>query len=110
MKVKEITEKLGLKVFTGAAGLESDVTGAYVCDLLSDVMGFAREGDAWITIQSHINVVAIASLKDMPLIILVKGVEPEAAMVKKAADEGIVVAGTGLGTFELTGKLYNLIR
>jgi len=109
MNIKEIAEALDLKLFNGQTALEREVSGAYVCDLLSDVMGFAHEGDAWITLQSHINVVAIASLKDMPLIILVKGVEPEPSMLKKATEEGIAVAGTRLGTFELTGKLYKLI-
>jgi len=109
MDVKTITDALGMRVFSGQTGLDREVTGAYVCDLLSDVMGFAREGEAWITLQSHLNVVAIASLKDMPAIFLVKGVEPETQMLNKAVEEGIVVAGTSLTTFELAGKLYQML-
>ncbi len=110
MKVKEIVEALELKVFGGESGLEREISGAYVCDLLSDVMGFAQEGEVWITLQSHINVVAIASLKDMPAIFLVKGTEPESSMLKKANEEGIVVAGTPMNTYELTGKIYKLLN
>ncbi|MFZ5940001.1 MAG: serine kinase [Bacteroidota bacterium] len=110
MKVKEITGELQLRLFTGEAGLEREVSGAYVCDLLSDVMGFAREGEAWITLQSHLNVIAIASLKDMPAVFLVRGNEPEAAVVKKAEEEGIAVAGTNMSAFELAGRLYEILH
>lgn len=44
MTVREIAEKLNLKVFSGAAGLDREVTGGYVSDLLSDVMGLPRTG------------------------------------------------------------------
>jgi len=73
MKVSDLVDQFGLKVFSGAAGLDRTVHGAYVSDLLSDVMGNASEGDVWITLQTHQNVLAIASLKELAAVILVKG-------------------------------------
>ena len=44
MKVTDIVEKIGLKVFSGHEGLGKEVTGGYASDLLSDVMGHAGSG------------------------------------------------------------------
>jgi len=107
MKVAALAEKYGLKVFSGSAGLDNEITGVYVSDLLSDVMGFASEGQVWITLQTHQNVVAIASLKDLAAVILVKGFEPDEDTLAHSDAEGIPVLGTQLNTFEIAGILYN---
>ena len=110
MKVIDLVEKLGLSVFSGQKGLQNEVTGGYVSDLLSDVMGFATEGQVWITLQTHQNVLAIASLKDLAAVILVKGFEPDPETLEHSNEEGIPVLGTMLATFEIAGKLYELMN
>lgn len=110
MKVSEIVEKLGLTVYSGQKGLDREVSGGYVSDLLSDVMGNAREGQIWITLQIHQNVMAIASLKDMAAVILVNGLEPMENTVKHSDKEDIPVLGTSLSTFEIAGKLYQIFN
>lgn len=110
MKVSDLVKKFGLKVFSGETGLENEVIGGYVSDLLSDVMGNASENEVWITLQTHENVLAIALLKDLAAIILVKGFEPDPEMLKRSSEEGIPVLGTKWGTFEMAGKLYTEIR
>ncbi|MCK3686353.1 DRTGG domain-containing protein [Maribellus sp. YY47] len=110
MKVSDLVEKFGLKVFSGEAGLDREITGGYVSDLLSDVMGNAGEGDVWITLQTHQNVMAIASLKDLAAVILVKGHEPEEDTLEHSNEEGIPVLGTTLNTFEIAGKLFNVLN
>jgi predicted transcriptional regulator len=106
MKVSELVEKFDLKVFSGNAGLENEISGGYVSDLLSDVMGFARENQVWITLQTHQNVLAIASLKDLAAVILVKGLQPDEDTLKHSEEEGIPLLGTGMETFEMAGKLF----
>lgn len=106
MTIQQLTDKLDLKVFTASEGLEREIEGGYVSDLLSDVMGHALEGEVWITLQSHVNVVAIASLKELAAIILVKGIEPDEAVIEKAAEEGIPILGTSEQTFVTAGKLF----
>ena len=108
MKVTELVEKLGLNVYCNK-GLDSEVTGGYVSDLLSDVMGNAQEGQVWITLQNHMNVLAICSLKDLAAVVLVKGITPADDLLKKAEEEGIPVLGTSDQTFEIAGKVYSLI-
>lgn len=110
MTVKQLTEELGLKVFGGEQGLANEISGGYVSDLLSDVMGNADAGQVWITLQTHKNVMAIASLKDMAAIILVKNHEPEEDTLEQSNEEGIPLLGTDLGTFELSGKIYELLK
>lgn len=109
MTVKQIVEILKLKVFSGDSGLNKEVTGVYVSDLLSDVIGNAVEGQIWITLQTHKNVMAVASLKDLSAIILVKDLSPEKDCFDKSNEEGIPILGTSDFTFEISGKLYKLI-
>ncbi len=109
MTVQELVDALHLKVFSGTKGLNKTVSGGYVSDLLSDVMGNARENEVWITLQTHKNVMAIASLKDLAAVVLVKGLKPDADTLAQSEEEGIPILGTTEQTFEMSGKLYNLI-
>ena len=110
MTVQELVNALNLKVFCGQDNLDREIKGGYTSDLLSDVMGFAKEGQVWITLQTHKNVLAIASLKELAAILLVKGNLPEEDMLEQAIEEGIPVLGTDEQTFETTGKVYQLIN
>ena len=106
MKVSELVKKYNLKVFAGHEGLEKEIKGCYVSDLLSDVMGNAAENEVWITLQTHQNVMAIASLVDLAAVVLVKGLEPDKDTLAHSQEEGIPLLGTGLTTFQMAGKLY----
>ena len=110
MKVADLVKKLGLTVFSGDKGLDNEVDGGYVSDLLSDVMGNADYGMVWITLQTHKNVMAISSLKDLAAVILVKGLKPDPDMAAQSNQENIPVLGSTLQTFELAGKLHALIK
>ena len=110
MKVKEIVDALKLKVFSGTEGLNREVEGGYTSDLLSDVMGHSDAGQVWVTLQTHKNVMAIASLKELAAIVLVKGFEPEADCSAQSNIEGIPILGTEDESFEITGKIYNLLH
>ncbi|MDD2197703.1 MAG: DRTGG domain-containing protein [Bacteroidales bacterium] len=110
MQVSDIVNALNLTVYSGKSGLTREVDGGYVSDLLSDVMGHADTGNVWVTLQNHKNVMAIASLKDLAAIILVKGIEPEPDTLSQSNEEQIPILGTDLETFEVVGKIYELIN
>lgn len=110
MTVKQACEKLNLTVFSGKEGLEKEIHGGYTSDLLSDVMGNATEGQIWITLQTHKNIMAVASLKDLAAIILVKELKPSQDAMDFSEKENIPILGTSQESFEISGKLYNLIR
>jgi len=67
------------------------IEGVYIGDLLSWVMGRASSGDAWITIMSNVNILAVASLADCACIILAEGVSLEDEILKTAEEKGINV-------------------
>jgi hypothetical protein len=107
MLVNEVAEKLGLRIL--AVGQDQEVTSGYVSDLLSDVIANAEEGCLWITVQRHLNIVAVAQLKKLAGIVLSRGSEPEAAVLAKAGQEGLFVLSGAADSFTLAGKLYALI-
>jgi hypothetical protein len=88
--VREICEALNATVHV--AGDESKVVGrASVGDLLSFVMGGDSDGAAWVTIQTHLNVAAVAVLKEIPIIIIAAGRVPAADLIARCAEEGIAL-------------------
>ncbi|HPR17254.1 MAG TPA: hypothetical protein PLD62_03305 [Candidatus Cloacimonadota bacterium] len=87
-----------------------EFSGGYVSDLLSDVMGNAREHQIWITIMRHLNVIAVASLANLSAVVFAKNVLPDQAVIQKANEEGICLINSSLSTFELTGRLYVLLN
>jgi len=110
MKVSDLVDNLGLVVYSGKKGLERTIKGGYASDLLSDVMGNAKEGQVWVTLQTHKNVAAIASLKDLAAVILVKGNRPDEDTAQHSDEEGVPVLGTDQNAFEITGQVYEKLK
>ena len=104
MVVRDLLELAELKLIV-EGDMDAEVTGGYMGDLLSVVMGDADEGQAWITIQSHVNIVAVASLKGVPVIIIAQGFEPDEETMESAKEEGITLLGTDLDSFSIAKKL-----
>ena len=110
MKVRELVDKLNLKVLSGENGLDRDIDGCYVSDLLSDVMGNAEMGNVWVTLQTHKNVMAIASLKELACVVLVKGQTASEDTLEQSNEEGIPFLSTTMQTYETVGKIYQLLN
>lgn len=110
MNIKDIVNQLNLTVFSGQDGLENEIEGGYTSDLLSDVIGNAQAGSVWITLQTHKNVMAIASLKDLAAVILVRGLHPDEDMAVQSNTEGIPVLITNKTAFEISGALFHLLK
>ena len=108
MKLADLVEKLDLDVRSARGNLDSEVSGGYVSDLLSDVIANSSKGDVWITLQAHQNTVAVAVLKDLAGIILIGGAEPEEETLQKAEEENIPIMVSALPAFEIVGRLYSL--
>jgi len=108
MRLRDILEKIPMEVRAGRENLDREVKGGYVSDLLSDVMANSNEGDIWVTLQIHQNIVAVAQLKEIAGIAIINGREPEPETIEKANREGIPVMVTPLSGFELVGRLYRM--
>lgn len=98
--VGTLCEKLGLTAYHLADGARP-VTGVYIGDLLSWVMGRAPADSVWITIMSNVNVCAVASLADCACVLLAEGVVPDPEALQAAEAKGINVLGSGKTAYEL---------
>ena len=108
MKVKDLAEKLALRKITDSDG-EREVEGAYTGDLLSWVMGRAKSGNAWVTIMSNVNVVAVASLCDVSMVIIAENSEIGKETIEKAAAQGIGIYSSDMTSYELCVEIGKLI-
>ncbi len=109
MKLRAIVEKLQLEVLTGQDRLETEVTGGYTSDLLSDVMANSKTGNLWITLQTHQNIIAVAKLRDLAGIIIINNRKPDEETVQKAKEENVSVLCASETAFKISGQLYELI-
>ena len=108
MKLGDVVEALDLQVRTGRDRMDREVVGGYVSDLLSDVIAGAQDGDLWITLQLHQNIVAVAFLNNLAGIVIVGGREPDGETIEKAEDQDIPLLITSMTAYELAGRLYEM--
>ncbi len=109
MTLQDVIETLDLKVLTGAKDFSHVTpTGGYAADLLSCVMAGAKHGNLWVTLQAHLNIVAIAALLELSAVIVTEGAQPDAATIAKANAEGVTLLWTEAKTFEVVGKLWEM--
>jgi len=108
MNLAEIVKKLNLVIISGDELLDKDISGGYVSDMLSDVMAHSKKGNIWITLQTHLNIIPVASMTDVSGIIIVNGRQPSEETLEKAKIEKIPVLGTEKTAFQIVGKLNEL--
>ena len=105
MKVSELMTLIEARNLTPAVSGDGEVTCGYACDLLSWVMAHGEKGMAWVTVQTHLNVVAVASLAEMTCVILPEGIVMEDESLQKAADEDLCVLTSDLTAYEICGRM-----
>lgn len=109
MTIKELAESLALECVTPEIEASTaEVTGGYVSDLLSDVLAHAPNGGVLVTIQVHLNVVAVAVHAELTGVILASGRRPDDAVRERAIEEGVALYCTNESAFEIVGRLYAL--
>ena len=107
MKVSELQSLLQAVNQVPELSEDRDVTCGYTCDLLSWVMAHGDQGMAWVTVQTHLNVVAVAALSDMACVVLPEDIRMEGECLDKARDEGIAVLSSPLTAYEICGRLHD---
>lgn len=106
MTVRQAAALLGAQILTPGVGEEKEALCGYACDLLSWVMSHGAAGTAWITVMTHMNVIAVATLLDFACVIVPEGIAVDGPILDKAAEEGICVLSSDKTAFELCGLLY----
>lgn len=107
MKVNEIIQKLDCKVIV-ESDINKEISSGFCGDLLSIVMSKAKENQVWVTIQSHVNIVAVASLVNISCIIVTEGFEIDNDAISKAKEEGINILSTKYSSFETIKYLIKI--
>ena len=108
MKIKDFNEIENFE-FLVEADIEKEVKGCFIGDLLSWVMAKGQPGDAWVTVQAHLNVVAVALLRDFPCIIVCDNAEVEQEMIDKCKEEELNLLKTNLSSYEVAKVLSKLL-
>jgi len=109
MDLQQIIDQLNLIVLTEPRDFASIApTGGYSSDLLSCVMAGAKKGHLWITLQAHLNIVAVAALNEVGAVIITENAQPDAASIVKANQQGVILLSTHQTSYEINGRLWGL--
>lgn len=109
MTLKEIIEELDLTLLTEEQDFSEVIpSGGYTSDMLSRVMGGAPSGGIWVTLQSHANAIAVASVMELKAMILTEGVRLDPKGIAIANKENITLLSTEKSTFTVVGKLWEM--
>lgn len=109
MNLQYIIDKLELTPYTKPKDFtEITPSSGYSSDLLSCVMAGAAKKSLWVTLQSHGNIIAVASLLDLAAVIITEGAIPDPVIIEKANEEDVILLGTSKPTFYVIGKLWEM--
>ena len=109
MTLQEVINRLNLQVLTEEQNFQ-EVTPStgYTSDLLSCVMAGAKHQGVWITLQAHINIVAVAALLDLSAVIITEGAAPDQATIDKANQQSVTLLGTTESSYSVVGMLWEM--
>lgn len=109
MNLQEIITTLDLVSLTRTTDFQSvNPVSGYMSDLLSCVMSGAPRKAVWITLQSHSNVIAVATLLELSAVIITENAQPDQSTLEKANEEGVNLLSTPLSSFEVAGRLWEM--
>ena len=109
MKITDLSEKLGCEIVSGNENDNNiSLDNVYIGDLLSVVMSKAKEKSIWITIQTHLNIMAVSELLDIACVIVVEGMEVEAQTMAKSNELQIPILKTKASAYDIACKLHSL--
>ncbi len=109
LNLQEVIDTLELRAITNPQDFTQVVPhGGYASDLLSCVMAGARQSNIWVTLQAHINVVAVAALTEVSAVIVTEGAQPEDAVIERANQQGVVLLSSSAPTYQVVGRLWEL--
>ncbi len=109
MKISQLADLIQAKILTDNKDVDNEVSGAYICDLLSWVMSHANKGDVWITVHTHLNIVAVALLVEIACILVPEGIQVEEATIKKANEEGIIIMSSNKTAYQIAVEISKII-
>ncbi len=109
IQLQEIITELNLTLLTDPNQVEDKSAElGYTSDMLSCVMAGAKHNSLWVTLQAHLNIIAVATLLELSAIIITEGNQPDPSVIAKANQEGIVLLSTPEPSFNIAGRLWQM--
>ncbi|MCZ2127371.1 MAG: hypothetical protein LC099_06305 [Anaerolineales bacterium] len=109
MNLQHVIDALQLSVLTEARDFSAiSPSGGYASDLLSCVMAGTKKGALWITLQAHMNIVAVAALTEVAAIVITENAQPESAVIAKADEQNVILLSTPKTSYEICGALWEI--
>lgn len=109
MIFEEIAKAVGARTLCVEEKLPTmEITKAYACDLMSDVLAFCSPGALLITGLTNIQIVRTAQMLDIPGVLFVRGKVPQEETINLAREAGIPMILSKYTMFEACGVLYKM--
>lgn len=108
MLVSELKEKLNLTEVTSGT-TDREISGCYIGDMLSVVMSKANEGEIWLTVQTNVNIDAVAVLANVACIIIVEGLSPDSDTISKANMQDVIILKSPDTAFDIACRIKELL-
>ncbi len=109
MNIYEFAKEMNMVLVCDGNDPDREIEGIYICDLLSRVMSKAGENDAWITVHTSLNTIAVAVMADIPCIILPEGISADAVSCKKASQENIYILSSTMSAYEIAWRAHEIL-
>jgi hypothetical protein len=106
MTISEVAEKVNGTIAIDKPG--ATVNFAYASDLLSDVMGHCGDESVLITIQNHLNTIAVCTLAGIEIIVICHNRPVPDDMAEAARREEVAIVTTPMSQFEASVALSSL--
>ena len=108
MKIKDIQHLLDAKLLChGDTSLDKEVTSAFGCDLMSDVLAYVKDQSVLLTGLVNPQVIRTAIMLDMVCVVFVRSKTPTDEILALAEESGIVVMSTTKTLYESCGIIYS---
>ncbi len=109
MTLNDIVNATSAEVLTEVDMSSKNPCGCYVCDLLSLAMSKVEACDVWITVQTNVNIAAVAVLTEAACVLIAEGMHIENSVIDKANNEGVVILRTQMSAFDAAVAIGKLL-
>ena len=106
MKLDQVMEVLNAKVYTDVSFEGIEINAACGADLMSDALAFGENKGLLLTGLNNPQSVRTAEMMDISCVMIVRGKEPDEALVELANEKEIVVMKTDYSMYTACGRLY----
>lgn len=107
MKISQLAEIIDARFVCGEDKKELEVTSAFACDLMSDVLAYVKESNGvLLTGLANPQVVRTACMMDMSCVVLVRNKKPDKKTIELAKQAGIILLQCKHNMYLASGLLF----